>query len=69
MGSKAIANRNPLAGQPCLTPLAVRNCPRGIPANSHMCSALGVDSSEETANELGHFCFSRAHGRSRSDER
>ena len=26
--------RKRLAGQPCLTPLAIRNCPRSAPANS-----------------------------------
>ena len=34
IGSKAIAKRKPLAGQPCLTPLAIRNCTRCAPANS-----------------------------------
>ena len=34
MGSKAVANKKPLARQPCLTPLAMRNCPRVVPANS-----------------------------------
>ena len=28
IGSKAIAKRKPLAGQPCRTPLAIRNCHR-----------------------------------------
>ena len=34
IGSKAIAKRKPLAGQPCRTPLAMRNCPRSAPATS-----------------------------------
>ena len=34
IGSNSIAKRKPLAGQPCRTPLAIRNCPRGAPANS-----------------------------------
>ena len=33
IGSKAIAKRKPLAGQPCLIPLAIKNCPRSAPAN------------------------------------
>ena len=34
IGSKAIAKRKPLAGQPCLTPLATGNCHRVAPASS-----------------------------------
>ena len=34
IGSNAIAKRKPLARQPCLTPPAMRNCPRVAPANS-----------------------------------
>ena len=34
IGSKTIAKKKPLAGQHCLTLLAMRNCPRVVPANS-----------------------------------
>ena len=34
MESNAVASKKPLAGQPCLTPLAVGNCPLVFHANS-----------------------------------
>ena len=49
MGSTAIANRKPLAGQPCLTPLAMGNCHLVFPANS-TCGTVAVNHSEEPTN-------------------
>ena len=59
MGSKAIASMEPLAGQPCLTPLAMRKCPRVIPVNSFdACGAVVVDPSKVTAYKHRHLFFS-----------
>ena len=46
IGSKAVAKRKPLAGQPCRTPLAKRDCPRSAPANS-------TNTSQEATEKVG----------------
>ena len=45
MGSNATADMKPFAGQRCLTPLAMRNCPPVLPANS-LCCTLAVNHSQ-----------------------
>ena len=61
-GSKAIANKKPVAGQPCLTPLAMKKCPQVIPATLTrvlllVCGTIAIDPSQESANELKQHCF------------
>ena len=52
IGSMAIAKRNPLAGQPCRTPLATRNCPRSAPANSTCVMLSPINTSLEAAEKI-----------------
>ena len=55
MGSKAIANKKPFAGQPCLT--SGHEEWSSLFCKFHMCSTVAVDPSQETGNELRQLCL------------
>ena len=57
IGSNAIAKRKPLAGQPCLTPLATRNCPRVCSSEFHVRGDVVINTTQEAADKIRQFCF------------
>ena len=59
IGSKAIAKRKPLAGQPCRTPLATRNCPLSAPANSTCVTLFFVNIFAGSCTQGNNIPFSR----------
>ena len=52
MGSKVIAKRNPLAGQPCLTLVATANCLLLVPCKFNLCRAVAVNHTQGPTDEF-----------------